>query len=62
MISVPSGKGSPYGSFTLTESDSETDTDSMKSYCQWVLASLKILLVRNSLCLENEVCQSLHES
>ena len=25
-----------YGSFTLTETDSETDTDSVKFYYQWV--------------------------
>ena len=25
------------GSFTLAKSDSETNTDSMKSYCQWVV-------------------------
>ena len=24
-----------YGSFTLNETDSETDTDLMKFYCQW---------------------------
>ena len=28
------------GSFTLTESDSETDTDFIKFYCQWVSISM----------------------
>ena len=29
-----------YGSFTKSEFDSETDTDSMKLYCQWVSVSV----------------------
>ena len=29
-----------YGSFTLTDYDSETDTDSMKLYCQRVSVSV----------------------
>ena len=28
------------GSFTLANSDSDTDTNSMKFYCQWVLVSV----------------------